>query len=264
MRGRFERNLVTPIIVNRGWRPSEYTPVDPVHLRARFGYDEEEGIKRAALVLQAHAMVSLERLALLWQQVRYLDRYNIPGVFVECGVWRGGSCGMMALAHNASVKTPRRHLHLFDSFQGLPEPIAEVDGAAAVEWAGGRASGNLRSIGQCVSPLEDSRQLLEQQLGYPKSLIHYHVGWFQQSMAADAPLLGDIALLRLDGDWYESTKLCLQSLYPKVVKYGVVVIDDYGHWPGCRRAVDEFLAELGKPVMLHHVDYAARCWVKPD
>jgi hypothetical protein len=83
------------------------------------------------------------------------------------------------------------------------------------------------------------------------------------TLSADSPALSEIALLRVDGDWCASTKICLDHLYPKVVKYGVVVIDDYGHFEGSRRVVDEFLASLDHPVMLHHIDYTARCWVKP-
>jgi len=74
--------------------------------------------------------------------------------------------------------------------------------------------------------------------------------------------MGPIALLRLDGDWYESTKICLDGLYNHVVPGGVVVIDDYGHWEGCRRAVDEFIAGSKHPIFLNHIDYTGRYWIK--
>jgi hypothetical protein len=95
-------------------------------------------------------------------------------------------------------------------------------------------------------------------------LIHYHVGWFQDTLPHDAQALGAIALLRLDADWYESTAVCLKYLYPKVAKHGVVIIDDYGHFEGCRRAVDEFLASQRAPILLNHIDYTGRYFVKPD
>ena len=94
--------------------------------------------------------------------------------------------------------------------------------------------------------------------------MHTHQGWFQDTVPRDAAAVGPIALLRLDGDWYDSTKVCLEGLYPSVVKYGSIVVDDYGHFEGCRKAVDEFVADLGYPVMLHHVDYSGRYWIKPE
>jgi hypothetical protein len=250
-------------VARRGWRPPGEIPLDDMFLNERIGVDHEDEIKQAISKVRENAMVSFERLASLWQQVVYLDRYHIPGSFVECGVWKGGSVGMMALAHLRSHLNPTRVLHLFDSFQGLPEPKADVDGMAAVAYSGNRGSGWMSPVGQCVGTLEENRQLLEQKIGYPDHLINYHVGWFQDTLPREAQSVGDLALLRLDGDWYESTKVCLEHLYHSVVKGGVIVIDDYGHWEGCRRAVDEFLEELPEPILLHHVDYTARCWVKP-
>jgi hypothetical protein len=227
-----------------------------------FGYDEEAAIKEAVDKIKRHTMTSFERLASLWQQVRYLDRYDIPGCLVECGVWRGGSVGLMALAHRATRSAPKRAIHLFDSFEGLPEPKAALDDEHSVEYANGRGGGRLHSIGKCVGTLGENRQLLEEQLRYPASLLEYHVGWFQDTLPRDAASLGPVALLRLDGDWYESTRCCLDSLYEKVVAGGVVVVDDYGHYGGCRRAVDEFLGARKEPVLLSHIDYTGRYWVK--
>lgn len=262
LKERLWEGLVRPELARRGWRRSLCSPTDETSLLARFGFDEEEAIKRAVGQVRGNTMMSFERLASLWQQVRYLDRYGIEGAFVECGVWRGGAVGMMALAHRQAPGSPRRHLHLFDSFEGLPEPRADVDGREAADYARQQAGGQLRPIRECVGPLDDNRQLLERDLGYPASLLHYHVGWFEKTVPADADGLGPIALLRLDGDWYESTKICLDHLCARVVRGGVIIIDDYGHWEGCKRAVDEFLAASGEPALLGHIDYTARYWVK--
>ncbi len=245
-----------------GWRPGGGVPLDAVPRGGRFGYDDEARIRAAAARVASHSMTTFERLASLWQQVLYLDRAGIAGDFVECGVWKGGAVGMMALAHLAAGKEPARTLHLFDSFEGLPEPRAEVDGAAAARYAGERAAGKLATIGECVGTLDDNRELLERRIGYPAERLKYHVGWFEETVPGAAREIGPIALLRLDGDWYESTRVCLENLYPKVVQGGVVVVDDYGHWQGCRRAVDEYLERLGEPVLMHHVDYTCRCWVR--
>jgi macrocin-O-methyltransferase TylF-like protien len=92
------RNLFAPPTVKFGWRPAHYTPAEAVYLGIHFGYDEEDQIKTASAVIREYTMVSFERLATLWQQVRYLDRYSIPGALVKCGVWRDGSAGMMVIA----------------------------------------------------------------------------------------------------------------------------------------------------------------------
>jgi O-methyltransferase len=252
---------VGPRLGSVGWRPARATPLGDGYLAARHGYDDEEAIKDAVRQVRGHTMCSLERLATLWQQVRYLDRAGLEGALVECGTWRGGSVGMMALAHQAGSQ-PTRAIHLFDSFEGLPEPTA-ADGNKAIDYSSGRTSGSLQSIGRCEGPLEDNKDLLERRIGYPSDLLRYHVGWFQDTVAKAAPSIGPIAMLRLDGDWYESTKVCLDALEPLVVPGGVIVIDDYGHWEGCRRAVDEYLEAHPPPVLLHHVDYTGRYWLKP-
>jgi O-methyltransferase len=225
-------------------------------------YDGEDLARQALKIVDAYTMTSYERMVTLWQQVRYLDGAGIAGCLVECGTWRGGAMGMMALAHLASG-SPSRPLHLFDSFEGLPEPDAAKDGEMAAEYAGGRTSGALASIGQCVGALEDNRRLLGEIIGYPQALTHYHVGWFQDTVAPAAREVGPIALLRLDGDWYESTKICLEALIPIVSSGGIVVIDDYGKWPGCRQAVDEFMSRLSRPLFLNHIDPAGRYFVVP-
>lgn len=144
-------------------------------------YDGEPEAQRALKIVDDYTMSSYQRMITLWQQVRYLDEARIPGCFVECGTWRGGSMGMMALAH-LSQGTPYRPLHLFDSFEGLPEPNADKDGAKAVEYSTWRANGELKSINQCVGALADNQYLLSELIKYPKSLTRYHVGWFQDTL----------------------------------------------------------------------------------
>lgn len=259
---RLIKNILLPQIIKRGWRPSRATPIDEMYLASQFGYDEEQEIKDAVRLVNQNTMTSFERLASLWQQVRYVDKYNIPGAFVECGVWKGGSVGMMALAHRRSCAKPWRRLHLFDSFQGLPEPKSAVDGVEAIKYSGNKSDGALKPIDACVGALSDNKLLLEGRISYPEELITYHVGWFENTVPQGSAEIGPIALLRLDGDWYESTKVCLEHLYPKVVKGGVIVIDDYGHWEGCRKAVDEYISKLHEPVMLSHIDYTGRYWIR--
>jgi hypothetical protein len=262
LRRRLRPPLDVSRLVERGLRPARGTPTDAPWLAGRYGYDDEDAIKEAIARVAPHTMCSFERLATLWQQVRYLDRFAIPGSLVECGTWRGGCVGMMALAHLAKGPPATRDVHLFDSFEGLPEPDAALDGQSAVEYAGDRGSGALAPIGECVATLEENRALVEGAIGYPKALLHYHVGWFEERVPRDAEATAPIALLRLDGDWYQSTRVCLEHLYPRVVRGGVVVIDDYGRWAGARRAVDEYVARLREPVLLQHVDGTGRAFVR--
>ncbi len=225
-------------------------------------YDDEEQARKAIALVESHTMLSYQRLVTLWQQVRYLDRAGIQGALIECGTWKGGATALMALAHERSGQ-PHRELHLFDSFEGLPEPDRTHDGEMAVRYASERASGTLRSIGKCVGTLDDNRHAVASIAGYPSSLTHFHVGWFQDTLKEVPAGIGEIALLRIDGDWYESTKICLDSLFPNVVSGGIVVIDDYGKWSGCRKAVDEFLASLRRPLLLNHIDAAGRYLIVP-
>ncbi|MGE4232433.1 MAG: TylF/MycF/NovP-related O-methyltransferase [Bacteriovoracia bacterium] len=256
----FKQRVLEPFLAKVGARPIKYIPVRSDQLSLEHGYDDEIQIKESVQKVRNNTMATFERLATLWQQVRYLDRYGIEGSLVECGVWKGGTIGMMALGHMASHPQNHREIHLFDSFEGLPEPI-EKDGKMAFWYAKKKAHGTLSSIGKCVGTLDENKNLFRT-INYPEDKVNFHVGWFQDVLPKVAPSLGPIALLRLDGDWYESTMVCLKHLYPKVVKGGVIVIDDYGHWEGCKKAVDEFIATLKSPVLLGHIDYSGRYWIK--
>src|ERR1700680_1596254 len=114
------KEIVAASLVRSGWRAPHGTPPEFLLGGKSMGYDEENLIREAAHRISDHTMSSFERLATLWQQVRSLDRCRVAGARVECGVWRGGSSAMMALAHLASSPDPFRPLHLFDSFEGLP------------------------------------------------------------------------------------------------------------------------------------------------
>jgi len=210
----------------------------------------------------------------LYQQVRYCEKNNIGGSFVECGVWKGGAVGLMALANLREGKT-RRDLHLFDAFQDICEPDAKIDGVKASnevkEYTGksGHDTGLLKPVTGFydflggAGSIEENKTLLEHTIGYPSEHTHYHKGWFQETLPSKHEEVGSIAILRLDGDWYASTKVCLEYLYDKVVPGGFIIIDDYGAYEGCRKAVDEFM-ELNKiTTFLSTVDNNVRYFIKP-
>lgn len=237
---------------------------------ARLGYELETEAEAAIAKVRAFTMLPPERLITLYQQAVHCEKVLLPGAFVECGVWKGGSVALMALA-NLDAGAARRDLHLFDSFTDICEPDQAVDGERAVRevkaWGkGGGTAGKLAPVAGFydsmggAGTLEGNKELLEKTVGYPAERIHFHVGWFQDTLPK-AEIL-EIAILRLDGDWYASTKVCLERLYDKVVPGGFVIIDDYGAYEGCRKAVDEFRRDRKITAYLHHIDGEARYWIK--
>jgi len=196
---------------------------------------------------------------MLWDSCQQVLRQNVPGSFVECGVWKGGSSAVIGLAIKKAGQ--QRHLHLFDSFEGLPEPT-EIDGEYAATYSGGKNQGKLATVNQCRAGLDEVRHLILDKIKMPEVLAHFHVGWFQNTIPVDAAQLGPIALLRLDGDWYESTKICLDHLYPLVSSGGMIIMDDYFAWEGCRKAPDEYRSHHGIDSPIQRIDVDAAFWVK--
>jgi len=203
---------------------------------------------------------SPERISSLCEAVRYVVRARIPGAIVECGVWRGGS--MMAVARTLidSGDTDRT-LHLFDTFQGMSPPTSRdisVTGQTAESILREQDKEDPRSA-WCVATLEDVQNGLAL-TGYPKDRVVYAKGRVEDTIPGSAP--ETIAVLRLDTDWYESTKHELEHLFPRLVRGGVLIIDDYSHWRGARQAVDEYLAESGVKLLLNRIDYTGRIAIK--
>jgi hypothetical protein len=226
----------------------------------RKGYDREDAAREAAQHVIGHTQLSYERLMTLYEQVAYIERRRLPGALVECGVWRGGGSAMMALA-NLTEGAERRVVHLFDSFEGMPAPSAELDGAEAQRLMDVATA---QGVACNAAAPEDALQLIVDRAGYPEAFVHVHKGWFQDTLPAAREGIGPIALLRIDGDWYDSTRVVFEQLYDLVAPGGVVVIDDYGHFEGCRRATDEFLARRAPHAYLHHIDYTGRYLIKPE
>jgi hypothetical protein len=212
--------------------------------------------------VRPYTMTSPEAVVTLAAAVRHLNRCEVPGAFVECGVWKGGS--MMAIARTLrSIDRTDAELYLFDTFAGMTPPTD-----SDVSRAGRPAQALLdedddrdNSLIWARAPLQ-SVQAAMRSVGYPEKNIHYVQGAVEETLPDAAP--ERIALLRLDTDWYESTRHELAHLYPLLVRHGVLVIDDYGHWQGARQAVDEYFAARAEPVFLHRVDYTARLIVKQD
>jgi hypothetical protein len=205
---------------------------------------ERRGETRAMIRLFEQAapytLIGAWGLLALYRLCRKTDERAIQGAFVECGVYRGGCGGVMAALAGRSPR-PRR-TWLFDSFEGLPEPTAED------------ASMRLATPGRYAAPEDDVRRLLFEELRLDPGAISIEKGWFDATLPAAAPRIGPIAVLRLDADLYASTRCCFENLYEQVSPGGFVIVDDYNGWPGCRKAVDEYLAARGVRVTMRKVD----------
>jgi hypothetical protein len=219
-------------------------------------YDEEA---RAVIrAVRPWTMTSREKLFALIVAVRYVVDHAIAGDVVECGVWRGGS--MQAIARVLAARgDTSRELHLFDTFEGMPPP-----GAEDVKHGGPSAAELLRERPRthnvwAIADLEDVRAGMAR-VHYPAERIHYHPGLVEDTLPGAAP--ERIALLRLDTDWYASTRHELEHLYDRVSTGGVVIIDDYDYWDGSRKAVDEFMAATGARLLLAPMG-SGRLAIKP-
>lgn len=211
--------------------------------------------------VRERTMTSPERVVSLIEAVRYLTRCDVEGAFVECGVWRGGSMMAAALTLLEESVTDRE-LFLFDTFAGMTEPddrdVNVFGGEATPRFEASRSEEG--TSGWCAAGLDDVRAGMAS-TGYPEDRIHYVEGRVEDTIPDDAP--EQVALLRLDTDWYQSTRHELIHLYPRLSPGGVLIIDDYGHWLGAREAVDEFIEENDLPLLLHRIDYTGRMAVKP-
>lgn len=219
-------------------------------------YDDEA--KEIIRAVKPYTMTSPERLNAFILATRHVVRHNIPGDIVECGVWRGGSMQACAKALLALGESDR-DLHLFDTFEGMPPPTAEDlrrDGKSAEDLLA--AQGKDRPI-WAIASLEDVQAGFEQ-VPYPGERVHYVQGMVEDTVPQQAP--EQISILRLDTDWYASTKHELEFLYPRLVSGGVLLIDDYGYWQGSRQAVDEFLQKTGERLLMLRMD-EGRIAVKP-
>jgi O-methyltransferase len=229
------------------------------HERHPFPFDFDEADKELYRRVDPYTMTTPPRVYALVRAVEYVVARGIPGAIVECGVWRGGS--MMAAALTLlRLGLTDRALYLYDTFSGMPPP-SEVDTTrSGVRAADLLAQEDEDSHIWAIASLPDvSAAVLS--VGYPEQQIHFVEGLVEETLPAEAP--EEIALLRLDTDWYSSTKHELEQLYPRLAPGGVLILDDYGHWQGARRAVDEYFGENRITLLLNRVDGTARICVKP-
>lgn len=225
--------------------------------------------KYADLTTEEHAIINEvtpftstgpDRIVSLVNATRHIIKHNIEGSIVECGVWKGGS--MMAVLRTLSnINVDDRELYLYDTFEGMSEPT-EADKSIRGESALDAFQEKDSSWNNIIyySSLEEVRQNIYS-IPYPKEKIHFIKGKVEDTIT-ESTVPDKIALLRLDTDWYASTKHELEFLYPKLVKGGILIIDDYGHWEGCKKAVDEYFNKHNITIFLARIDYTGRIGVK--
>ena len=229
---------------------AEGRPELPAHL--------DDATKAIIEAVRPYTMTSADKLFALITATRYLVDHRIEGDVVECGVWRGGSMHAVARTLAAAGDTSR-DLHLFDTYAGMP-PAGDRD----VRHDGRPAAELLETLPRdsktwAVASLEDVRAGFAS-VPYPAERVHFVEGRVEDTVPEHAP--ERIALLRLDTDWYESTRHELAHLYPRLESGGVLILDDYGWWKGARDAVDEWLAASGERLLLAPAG-SGRIAVKP-
>jgi O-methyltransferase len=160
------------------------------------------------------------------------------GVYVECGVWKGGmTAGMASMLGNDF------EYHLFDSFEGLP-PAKDIDGKTAIEWQKDTSAANFYD--NCRADEKDAEEAMKL-AGAKKFFLHK--GWFDETLPKFQT--ESIDILRIDGDWYDSVMTCLKNLFPKVKEGGIIILDDYYTWDGCTKAVHDYLSEIKSASKIH-------------
>jgi len=178
------------------------------------------------------------------------DFRHIPGCVVECGVWRGGMIAGIA------DMWQERSYYLFDSFEGLPE-AREIDGARAIAWQANKDGKTYYD--NCTADISYAERAMKMS-GARHEIIK---GWFDKTIPA-TQFESDIAVLRLDGDWYDSIHICMVNLFPRVAKGGLIILDDYYTWDGCSRAVHDYLSEVKSTAKIYRTNEGVPYIVKNE
>jgi O-methyltransferase len=206
--------------------------------------------QRLARMVRPYTLVGPARVKNLQRLAQRIEDERIPGDVLECGVCNGGTAAV--LARSATHSPLNRTVWLLDSFQGMPSVTSQ-------DADGFRGDSAAAHVGKEVGDPRRVRQVLGK-VGADLSRVRILPGWFADTFPSVTA--SQIALLNIDADWYESVKLCLHTFYDRVVPGGFISFDDYGHWPGCRAAVDEFFQLRQLPYKLVPVDYTAHWFQK--
>lgn len=222
--------------------------------------DASAGDRDIARKVAPYTVTSAHAVHALMNAVEHVVARGIPGAVVECGVGKGGSIMAVALKLRA-LNAADRDLYLFDTFSGMTEP-----GEEDLDYRGGAARDQYqrtkiddKTTDWCHGTLDEVREAVAG-TGYSSSRLHFVEGKVEDTVPGNAP--EHIAILRLDTDWYQSTRHEMIHLYPRLSPGGVLIIDDYGYWQGARKAVDEYIQKYDLKLMLHKIDHSSRIAIK--
>jgi O-methyltransferase len=193
--------------------------------------------------IRPYTMCDLDALRSISRLASYVTEKQITGDLVECGVCNGGTAALIASLANGNA----RKLWLYDSFEGMPE-TKEIDGEDAKQW-----------VGKCVGQVEIVYQALNT-VNFPNDRVILKKGWFDETFKQ--PLPDRISFLNIDADWYASVSLCLETFYDRVVDGGVILLDDFGYWEGCREAYYDFCGARKLKPLLERAGRTQAYWIK--
>ena len=246
------KNIINKLIVSTG-----YSLINNNQKIVELNNNDKKLINLA----QTYSMTPQIRIFNLLQSLRYLKNKKIDGDYVECGVWKGGNIILFKKFIEDEDENSKKKIYAFDTYEGMTEPdkndydissnipadiLLKGDKAKRTNiWGICNLENVKKNIQSCVNSTEN---------------IKFIKGPVETTLNDTSNLPDKISLLRLDTDWYNSTKKELDVLYDKVMPGGIIIIDDYGHWGGSKKAVDDFF--LNKYVWMHYVDYACRLIIK--
>ena len=202
-------------------------------------------------IVTPNTMTSVERIKYLYESMEYLRKQNMTDDIVECGVWKGGNMhGVLEYLHFYNMKNA---VWLYDTYNGMTEASIEDkshDGQSGSVWNG-----------KCNASIESVKKLIDVNK-YPNNCINFIVGDVCETLDISTNIPKKISLLRLDTDWYKSTKKELEILFPFLCIGGILIVDDYGHWNGSKKAVLEYFEN--KTNMFKQIDYTGVSYTKKD
>jgi O-methyltransferase len=232
--------------------------------------DERNTILHDYEAVCLHTLLSIAGICNLELAARHIIENELHGSYVECGIWQGGSVAYWARSFLRNGGDPAyAPIFGFDAFQGMPR-MTVVDGEIASQLLYNKRSEDLSESfidGALIPPNPSTASEVEcrafvEASGFPKQRIHIIKGWFQDTLVRCKDQIGPIAVLRLDADFYDATKVCLTNLYDSVIPGGIIIIDDYELFPGCRQAVDEYMEMVNLNTQLIYYGEYGRFFLK--